>query len=156
MFKKIHVYDMDGVLVDTSHRYRNKPDGTIDLDYWIANRTEEKIKQDRRLPLAKQYIADCLNSEIYTVICTSRQYHALDLAYIVSELGYPDKLIMRPVGDNRGDALLKYTQLRRLFNLRQFAKLQRRLWEDNKRNIKVLQSLFDSCYYVPSHITERA
>jgi len=154
MFKLIHVYDLDGVLVDTSHRYRNKPDGTIDLEYWFANRTQEKIAQDSLLPLHKQYIADCLNPEIYTVICTSRAYHALDIAFITATLGAPDNLIMRPVGNNKADSELKYSQLRRLFNLRQFAKLPRRFWDDNPKNLSACRELFDNVFHVPSHITE--
>lgn len=153
MFKKIHVYDLDGVLVDTSHRYRNKPDGSIDLDYWFANRTAEKIAQDKLLPLASQYQNDCTNPHIYTVICTARAHHALDIDFIVNILGTPDKLIMRPVGNMGRDDFLKFNQLRALFNLRQFKNLRRELWEDNQQNIATLSQLFSKTFYVPSHIT---
>jgi hypothetical protein len=155
MISRIHTYDLDGVLVDTSHRYRNKPDGTIDLGYWFANRTPEKIAQDKLLPLAKQFTADCLNPEIYTVLCTARQWHTLDLAFIIGNLGVPDKIIMRPVGDMRGDALLKRKQLASLFALRQFQKLPRRLWEDNEKNINALRDLFDETFHIQSEICER-
>ena len=64
MYKKIHV--------DTSHRYRTLKNGNIDLRYWIANRTEENIAKDKLLPLHKQYIADCVNPETYTILCTAR------------------------------------------------------------------------------------
>lgn len=151
--KKIHVYDCDGVLVDSSHRYRNKADGSIDLDYWFANC--HKAENDTLLPLAKQYQADCKNPEIYTVIATARADHPRDRAYIREVLGQPDKLIMRPRGSMSPDARLKLFALRSLFNLRQFANVQRRLWEDNKRNIVALAHLFSSCYYVPSSITEK-
>ena len=154
MYKRIHTYDLDGVLVDTSHRYRNKPDGSIDLQYWFENRTEEKIAQDKILPLAKQYMADCLNPEIYVMICTSRAYHVLDIQFIIGHLGAPDKLIMRPVGNMENDAKLKRRQLQRLFNLRQFAKLPRRFWDDNPRNLNACRDLFTQVFHVPSHITE--
>ena len=154
MFKKIHVYDCDGVLVDTAHRYRNKPDGTIDLDYWIANRTRENIAKDKILPLAKNYLDDCINPEIFTILCTSRVYNALDIEFIIGRLGAPDKLLMRPVDNMEGDAALKAKQLLRIFNLIQFQKLPRTLWEDNKKNIAVLQDFFTHTIYVPSHITE--
>ena len=154
MFQKINVYDLDGVLVDTSHRYRNKPNGAIDLAYWFENRTAEKIALDKLLPLAKQYISDCLNPKIYTVICTSRMYHALDIEFIVGRLGRPDKLIMRPESEkNSRDDFLKFNQLRRLFNLHQFQGLPRSLWEDNKQNIATLAPLFDTTVFVPSNIT---
>lgn len=153
MFKLIHVYDLDGVLIDTSHRYRNLPNGAIDLDYWITNRTREKIAQDKLLPLAHQYIKDCINPEIYTVICTSRQDHALDREYLANYLGLPDKLIMRPVDNHESDDVLKRRQLQRIFNLKQFQNLPRQFWEDNKKNIEACRDLFDSVFYVPSHIT---
>ena len=154
MFKTIHVYDCDGVLVDTAHRYRNKPDGTIDLDYWIANRTRENIAKDKILPLAKNYIADCIDSETYTILCTSRVYNALDIEFIIGRLGAPDKLLMRPEGNNEPDAALKCKQLLRIFNLIQFQNLPRTLWEDNRKNIEMLKEFFTHTNYVQSHIKD--
>ena len=153
MYKKIHTYDLDGVLVDTSHRYRNLPDGRIDLAYWFENRTAEKIAQDRILPLAKQYLADCLNPEIYTIICTARMIHVLDIEFIIGRLGAPNKLLMRPNGDIGRDDFIKFNQLRALFNLRQFRDLPRALWEDNRQNIATLSELFTDTFFVPSHIS---
>lgn len=152
MFKRIHVYDLDGVLVDTSHRYRNKPDGSIDLDYWLENRTEKKIAKDKLLPLHRQYLADNANPEIYTVICTARQYHPLDIAFIYGYLGSPNKLIMRKPGDERADAKIKRAQLSSLFALRQFQNLPRRFWEDNLRNINHCRDLFTEVFHVESEI----
>ena len=68
------VFDLDGTIVDTSHRYRNKP-GTneIDLDYWFANSTPENIARDTLLPLAnawRRYFAE--GHEI--VVCTARSW----------------------------------------------------------------------------------
>ena len=150
MFKKIHVYDMDGVLVDTSHRYRNR-NGAIDLDHWLAN--SHKIDKDTLLPLASQFVKDCANSEIYTVLCTARTSHPRDVAYIHRELATPNKIIMRPYGDNTPDAKLKRRYLSRLFNLRQFANLPRFFWEDNQRNIDACRNLFTRCFYIQSEIT---
>jgi len=155
MLKRIHVYDLDGVLVDTSHRYRNKSDGTIDLKYWLKNRTPDGIARDTLLPLARQYMADCFNPEIYVIICTSREYHALDIGYIVGYLGAPNKLIMRPVGNTEADAILKRRQLQRMFNLRQFSKLPRRFWEDSLTNLYTCRDLFSEVFHVASKITGR-
>ena len=156
MLKKIHVYDLDGVLVDTSHRYRNLPNGSIDLDYWLANHTPEKIAKDVILPLSRQYLADCLNPEIYTVICTARVYHVWDIEFIVGRLGAPDKLIMRPENDLTPDGLYKRRELVRLFNLRQFAKLPRYYWEDNIRNIRATFDLWTSAFFIRSNNAETA
>jgi len=153
LFKRINVYDLDGVLVDTSHRYRNKPDGTIDLDYWLANRTAENIAKDKILPLAQQYFDDCIDPFTYCIICTSRMSHVLDIEFIIDRLGAPDKLLMRPAGDMTPDGILKRRQLQRLFNLKQFQWLPRTLWEDNPLNIDALRTLFTHCFFIPSHIT---
>lgn len=154
MFEKIHVYDLDGVLVDTSHRYRNKPDGTIDLDFWFANRTPEKIMQDKLLPLADNYIEDCENPKIYTVICTSRMEYIHDIKFISERLGFPNKLIMRPQGDMSADGPLKRRSLSRLFNLKQFAGLPRYFWDDNKKNLEATRDLFTRVFHVHSKICE--
>ena len=156
MFKRIHVYDLDGVLVDTAHRYRNKPDGSIDLAYWLANRTREKMAQDKMLPLAKQFRADCFNPHTYTVICTARQSHPLDLAFIAGHLGIPDNVIMRPVGNNEADCTLKRKQLNQLFALRQFNHLPKKFWEDNLKNINSCRDLFDAVFHVDSRICNHA
>ena len=56
MIKRIVTYDLDGVLVDTSARYRNLPNGSIDLEYWRANC--HRVNSDKLLPLSVQFIAD--------------------------------------------------------------------------------------------------
>lgn len=152
MLKRIHTYDLDGVLVDTSHRYRNKPDGTIDLDYWFAKL--HLIDRDKLLPLAKQYIADCANPEIYVVICTSRATAQCSIDFINEKLGAPNKLIMRPRGNMENDGVLKRRALQRLFNLRQFQKLPRRFWDDNPKNLNACRDIFTEVFHVPSKITE--
>ena len=150
----MHVYDLDGVLVDTAHRYRNKPDGTIDIDYWFANRTKEKIALDTLLPHAKQYRDDCNDPKTYTIICTSRMVHSIDLDFIKDFLGLPNITLMRPLGNMEADHIVKVRQLQRIFNLPQFKNLRRVLWEDNPQNIDALRSLFTQCIFVPSHITK--
>lgn len=151
MLKSIHVYDCDGVLVDTSHRYRTKADGTIDLEFWFANRNKKNMKQDKLLPHVRQYVADCLDSEVYTIICTSREYNALDIEFIAKRLGMPDKLLMRPEGNIEPDAKLKRRQLQRMFNLIQLQKLPRTLWEDNQITIDRLNDMFTHTVYVKSN-----
>lgn len=155
MIKKIHVYDLDGVLVDTSHRYRNKPDGTIDLEYWNLMRTKENIAKDKILERAKIYLADCLNPRIYTIICTARMWHVNDIEFIVGRLGAPDKLIMRPEGNMEADGVLKARALSRLFNLRQFKGLPRFFWDDNIKNLDATRHLFTDTILVHSLICEK-
>lgn len=153
MFKLIKTYDMDGVLVDSFHRYRNLPNGSIDLEFWRAN--SHKLADDKLLPMAADFAADCENPEIYVILCTAREYHIREVQFIYRNLGTPNKIIMRPVGDNTPDPKLKYRALSRLFNLRQFAKLPRFFYEDNPRNIAACERLFTNCFLIPSGITNK-
>lgn len=160
MFQEIHVYDLDGCLVDTSHRYRTDASGKIDMQFWIDNHTPEKIAKDKILPLAKNYLADCLNPEIYCVLCTVRAFHVFDLEFIVGRLGNPDKILMVgwshdkfkdiSIDDCPKDYVLKRRELQRLFNLIQLQNLPRTLWEDNQTTIKNLADMFTHTVFVPS------
>jgi len=150
MVTRIHIYDLDGVLVDTSHRYRNLPCGKIDLAYWLENHTAENMANDKLLPLVRQYRADVANPHIYVIICTARQYSETDVAFIRDKLGMPNKLIMRPVGNNTADAILKRRQLVPLFNLRQFRNAVRRFWDDNILNLDALRAYGVECFHVKS------
>jgi len=150
MLKRIHVYDLDGVLVDSSHRYRNTAQGTIDLQHWLANRTAENIARDTLLPHSENYHHDIVNPHTYVIVCTSRSMSLDDTDFIVNRLGAPDRIIMRPIGNVENDAILKRRQLQRIFNLKQFAKLPRILWEDNPLNIDALRDLFSRTVFVQS------
>lgn len=71
--KMIYIFDLDGTVVDTSHRYRNGPDGHIDLEYWFANSTAEMVAKDTLLPLAdvmRRYYAEGHT----VVVCTARDF----------------------------------------------------------------------------------
>lgn len=151
MLTKIHIFDLDGVLVDSSHRYRNLSNGAIDLEYWRAHALPIFMERDTLLPMAKQYKSDLRNPEVYTVICTSRAYHQDNINYIYDHLGLPDKLIMRPVGNLETDHLLKFRQLQRILNLKQFSKLTKRFWDDNVKSVYVVSELGVQCCLIESN-----
>ena len=54
MLKNISIFDMDGTIIDSSHRQATLPDGTLNLSAWIENATPAKIAKDVVLPLAAQ------------------------------------------------------------------------------------------------------
>lgn len=132
--QQIHIYDMDGTLVDSSHRYRIAANGKIDLQFWIDNCTPEKIAQDSLLPLAAQYKAQLNNPEIYVVIATARVLEDADMLFIQNVLGTPNKIVSRNGrDDNRKGAQMKIAGLRYLNSLKQFANVNKRFfYEDNK------------------------
>jgi len=133
MIKEIHIYDMDGCIVDSLHRFKVLPNGKIDLPYWIENCTPEKIAQDSLLPLAAQYQEQLKNPEIYVVIATARVLEKADWNYITNTLGMPDKVISRNGRkDCRKGADMKIAGLRYLKNLKQFKNAIKHFYEDNK------------------------
>ncbi len=69
----IFIFDLDGTVIDTSHRYRDLPCGKIDLEYWFANSTPEMVARDSLLPLAS--VMRTRYAEGHTVvICTARDF----------------------------------------------------------------------------------
>lgn len=152
MIKEIHIYDMDGTIVCSQHRFRMLENGKIDLQYWIDNCTPEKIAQDSLLPLAEQYKAQLANPEIYVVIATARVLETADMDYIKNILGMPNKIVSRNGrNDKRKGADMKIAGLRYLKNLRQFTNSALHFYEDNIEYLyPVANYLNAKPHYIPS------
>ncbi len=124
----IFIFDLDGTVIDTAHRYRNKPCGTIDMAYWFANCTPEKIAADKLLPLAdvmRRYYAEGHT----VVICTARCFRDADHKYLADNDIPHHFLLSRQgrfvdetspeyadsyhgfIGDSRGDGEMKSAML---------------------------------------------
>lgn len=160
--KQVKIWDMDGVLVDSSHRYSTviREDGkeVINLPFWRERETEFYIMRDGLLPHAQEYQDDLKNPEIYTVIATARQLAAdsPDWRFIRERLGMPHHIIHRKPGDSRSGALLKVLGLRKLFALRQFRQVLEsgavQFCEDNRDYLRAVCEAFPTIrgVYVPS------
>jgi hypothetical protein len=147
MLNEIHVFDCDGVLVDSSHRYRTLPSGTIDLPHWIENNTPDKVARDTLRSHYGTYATSLKNSSIYTIIATARQCIKHDFDYFRSVIGWPNKLIYRQYGDTRSDWKIKLAGLRQLLGLRQFRTCPVTVWEDNSITIRELARRFPDWTY---------
>ena len=93
---RVSIYDMDGTIVDSSHRYRTIVDEKgerIDLDYWRQN--EYRAGDDELLPLHRQYLADIADPHCYVIIATARVMNQPDWDFVESKLGLPDYFISR-------------------------------------------------------------
>ena len=75
---KICIYDLDGTIIDSSHRATHDINGNIDLSDWKAKSTKDLIFQDNLLPLYWQLVDDYKNGNII-VICTARELGEWDL-----------------------------------------------------------------------------
>lgn len=105
------IFDLDGTVIDSSHRRATLPDGSLDLAGWIANSTPEKIRNDSLLPLADVMRALFPNSE-EMLICTARVMGEADLEYLAENGLHFDGLLSRPNGNRLPDHVLKEMLLR--------------------------------------------
>jgi hypothetical protein len=150
--KRIAIYDMDGTIVDSLHRYRTLECGTkIDLDYWRAN--EHKAYSDSLLPMAEQYKADLNDPECYVIIATARIIREEDLRFIIDKLGMPNHIISRKEGSSISGGILKINGLKKFFNLKNFRNAWNNavFYEDNTSYLKAVCDYFNiRGVYVPS------
>ena len=150
--KRLAIYDMDGTIVDSSHRYRTVLTDTgerIDLDYWREN--EYRAMDDQLLPLAQQYRADLLDPECYVVIATARVMHDPDWKFVREVLGEPDYFISRKDGDTQSGKTLKINGLAKFFNLNNFKSAEFTFFEDNVDYLKAVCDRFNiRGVYIPS------
>lgn len=149
--KEIKIYDMDGTIVDSTHRYRTMPCGTkIDLAHWRDN--EFRAYEDSLLPLADQYKKDIQNPECYVIIATARIIRDEDMRFIKDKLGTPDHIISRKENDNRSGGELKIKGLKRFFNLKNFRNAKAVFFEDNAAYLKTVCDYFKiEGVYTPSN-----
>jgi len=153
--KRIAIYDMDGTIVCSLHRYRTVFDNNgerIDLGYWRAN--EHRAMDDSLLPLAEQYKKDNADPDCIVIIATARILRNPDRAFIYSRLGTPDHIVSRNENDNRSGATLKIEGLKRIFKL--YSNLGYHFndavfYEDNVAYLKAVCDYFNiRGVYVPS------
>ena len=52
---RICIYDLDGTIIDSSHRARHDQNGILDLEHWKANNTKENIFKDDLLNLIRNF-----------------------------------------------------------------------------------------------------
>jgi hypothetical protein len=150
---RVSIYDMDGVVVCSLHRYRTITDpekGTrIDLDYWREN--EHRAYEDQPGPLWEQYKTDLLDPSCYVIIATAREMREPDFKFLADKLGAPDYLISRPHGDSTSGAILKISGLVKFFNLIPFKNAKFTVYEDNGPQLLKISDRFNiRGVYVPS------
>jgi len=129
MIKNISIFDLDGTIIDSTHRQMVKSDGTLDLAAWKENATPEMIFEDKVLPLAQQ-VRKRQKAGDFVMVCTARNMTDADFEFLQNEGICPDKIVSRPFGNMEPDGILKAKQLRSLFNLKQFQKASKIMFDD--------------------------
>ena len=154
MIKEIHIYDLDGTVIDSSHRYRYiiGADGwrAIDFPYWVENRY--RAANDKLLPLAKQYQNQRRDPSVFLVAATSRAMVEVESKHVYNVLGWPDHMISRTEGDMQSGATLKIDGLKKLFQKKpELSTLPGFFYEDNTDYLNAVCNEFNfSGIYVPS------
>lgn len=153
MYKRVHIYDMDGTIVCSMHRYRtqeNNGQTAIDLQYWLDN--EHRAMEDSLLPLAQQYKEDLANPETFVIIATARVLNTPDLQFIREILGEPNAIVSREGRkDTRKGAEMKIAGLFRIFNHHDLWIAEKHFWEDNMNYLtQVCKAIGAKAHFVPS------
>ena len=149
---RIAIYDMDGTIVDSSHRYRTIAGDNgerIDLGYWVEN--QHRVMDDTLLPLFEQYRADLSDENCYVIIATARVMNEPDWQFVTEILGEPDYFISRKAGDTQSGKTLKISGLAKFFNLKNFQNADAVFYEDNMEYLKAVCDRFGiRGVYIPS------
>ncbi len=150
--KRVAIYDMDGTIVCSLHRYRTVIGANgerIDLDYWREN--QYRALSDSLLPMAEQYKADLADPSCYVIIATARVMNNPDWQFVRDVLGEPDYFISRADGDTQSGKTLKINGLAKFFNLVNFRDADFVFYEDNVEYLKAVCDRFNiRGVYVPS------
>jgi hypothetical protein len=136
----ISIYDLDGTIIDSSHRATHDEEGNIDLENWKAKSTKDFIFQDSLMPLYTQLVKDYKNGNL-VILCTAREFSKWDWEFLHIHNIYYDRVISRPKGNITTDWKLKENQLRYLFQLPQYKHKQKIFYDDNGNNLMALAGL---------------
>ena len=139
---QICIYDLDGTVIDSSHRATHDEKGNIDLKNWKAKSTKDFIFQDTLMPLYTQLVKDYKNGDM-VIICTARELGKWDWEFLHFHNIYYDRVISRPKGNMERDCILKKNQLRYLFTLPCYRNRKKIFYDDNSYNLAYVGTLGD-------------
>lgn len=135
----IVLFDLDGCIIDATHRQAVKKDGSLDLEKYKANSTQKQIAKDSSLPLLAamqqlQKLGKPINIATARPFCTHTQKWLADRGIS------PSVVIAREGNhDKRKDHELKKTGIIANFPRAYFSKLL--LVDDNVNNINMAKDL---------------
>ena len=137
---RLYIYDLDGTVIDSSHRRKFDTDGNLRLSYWRSHNTRKDVFGDSLLPLAKHMTKKMVDN--IGIICTAREISQNDLDFLEDHGIRYDHIISRPFGMNTEDHILKYLQLKKF--LRDNPHLQDRrkiMYDDSIENLQEISKL---------------
>lgn len=152
--KYINIFDVDGVLACSAHRYKTietKKGLKIDLDYWRSN--EHLCVNDSLLPTAELYKKLLAFNTHFVIVATSRILKPLDYDFIDKNIGLPDAIVSRLHNKQKGHDL-KINGILRIIqdcNLSHVDYKNITVYEDNIHYLKGICDYFQcKGVYIPS------
>jgi hypothetical protein len=149
MKKKLYIFDLDGTVVDSSHRCTINSNGEFNLDQWIKDSTRENIFRDTLLPLA-DFMKKVSSEGHYVWICTARYMTNADYDYLTANNITASVILSRSLKDDRADHILKRRMINKLISLRPFANIERVFFDDKIENLEALDDLMTECVLATS------
>ena len=140
MKNTIYIFDLDGTVIDSSHRFTGNAEGKVNLEKWISDSTRENIFKDSLLPLAK-FMKALMKANKNVWICTARNMSNHDFDFLAHHGIKAKTILCRKQGDHRADAEMKTAKLKRLFNLKQFQNAEKIMFDDNLTIQKELKKI---------------
>jgi len=131
--KMVVAWDLDGTLIDSSHRISFKEDGSFDLDYWIENCTHEQIMKDKLLPLADIYF-EYKNTGFTQICVTARNMSDADFEFLKKH-GLEFDIILHRNNSNELDEVLKTKKVKDFFEKNR--KIPFQAYDDKQENLEI-------------------
>lgn len=133
MNRLVIAVDLDGTIIDSSHRTRFLPNGDFDLAYWVEHSVAEMIDKDRLLPIAS-VVKEFMKTGFTVIGVTARVMSDADFKFLQKhELTFD--LVLHREDSLELDSLLKSRRLQEYF--RKSNKLPFIAIDDNQANLEV-------------------
>ncbi len=136
---RLYIYDLDGTVIDSSHRRRFDTDGNLRLSYWKSHNTRKDIFGDSLLPLAKHMKKKMIGNIV--LVCTARNISQDDLDFLENNGLRYDHIISRPKGVNTEDHILKYHQLKKFLVQNPYLPKRKIMYDDSMENLQEISKL---------------
>ena len=130
--KLVIAWDLDGTLIDSSHRQRVK-NGKFDLNYWLEHCTEEFISKDSLLPLS-QIFYEFQKTGFSQICVTARNLCEADYKYLENKNLNFDMILHRE-NSLELDEVLKNKKLQEFFKQEGLIPFQ--AYDDKEENLKI-------------------
>lgn len=140
MPERIYIFDLDGTIIDSDHRYRQccREDGSLDVDKYLKLKGN-LIYKDKPLPLAK-YAQRKYDQGETVLWCTSRTIQGPDLDFFEKHKMRATKILGRPLGCPDIDWELK-NNLLGFLRRPEFDSVQKIFFDDLQPNLDVVADI---------------